>query len=495
MLEETFEQQQIKLLDAEELEKRKATFTRRLAKFEDFLYDRKQQFYWDIVYGECYEADGVDCAISEDDWPTKQLPGKEGSKRTVRLLPSKLIKNVKMGQMVDGSTWWPGGATLLENWVPTSSGLKYKLGALTYNTYCGPELHPAAIEESPEPWIKHVKELFPNPLEHEHFFNYAAHMLQFPETKVNHGIVVSGAQGIGKDTMLLPLRHGVGLWNVAEVGPDDIEESFNPHIQSVMLVINEVRPYNESHRASGFYNRIKPLLAAPPDSLPLHMKHMHKIYIKNVMRVFLTTNDYLTMFVPEEDRRLFIIHSSKAQNWAKQPYFEEMFRYLANGGKEAVVNWLLARDISEFKPGATPPMTEGKQQIIGATQIVRRNIINDAFDDMVGEGEPPLVFFNENLKTSYQVFDDEKILEAALRHSSLIHKMQELGYDIVKKEGNKPWRWKHTAGELHEDFKTQNAYVKKNITGVDRIKLIETAGKALAASRLARKSGRPVEVF
>ena len=39
-----------------------------------------------------------------------------------------------------------------------------------------------------------------------------------PGEKINHGLLIIGEQGIGKDTMLEPIKHIVGPWNFSEYG-------------------------------------------------------------------------------------------------------------------------------------------------------------------------------------------------------------------------------------------------------------------------------------
>ena len=486
--DESFEQQQIRLMVEAENERRAMTFRQRLAKFEDFRFDRDQVKYWDLYTGVLYTAPSVDSIIPQELWPTKTANTKGGGKRLVRTKPSLELQRVENGCVVDCSTWWPGRDLFLLNELVTQRGPQIKPGCITYNTYIAPDHSELDTEQTPDLWINHVKTLFPDEKEHEHFFNYAAHMLQKPHEKINHGVVVSGAQGIGKDTMLLPLRWGVGLWNTAEIGPDDIEARFNPYVQAVMLVVNEVRPHNEGHRASGFYNRMKPYLAAPPETLPMEMKQCHIVYVRNVMRVFLTTNDYQTMHVPEEDRRLFIMHSFLEPLWTENNYFKAIFNYFKTGGMSAVINWLLSRDLSGFEPGAHPPMTAGKFQVMTSTKMVRRSIIHEAFDAMVGDGPEPDVFFLPDLKNingeGAPSFDDLDALIAALRHPSLIHKIQELGYDCCRHPEAKKWRWKRTFEGKQIIFQTEIACVKKNIFAEKRWDLIDKEGRKRVTARV-----------
>lgn len=486
---ETFEQQQARLIIEEDEERREIEFIQRAGYLDEFRFDLDQCKFWDTVNGVLYHAQAMNARIPTDDWPTITVPGKkEGSFSLRKVKPSDAAQKFENGLVIDGSTWWPGESQLILNQLVTERGPQYKPGSITYNTYI-PADHSRLCpkDNGPDPWVAHVKRLFPIELEHNHFFDYAAHMLQFPEVKVNHGIVISGGQGIGKDTMLLPLRWGVGLWNTAEIGPDNIEDRFNPFVKSVMLVINEVRPHNESHRASSFYNRIKPYCAAPPESLPMEMKQCHIVYVQNVMRVFLTTNDYQTMHIPDEDRRLFVMHSFLPPQWADNDYFKVMFAYFKDGGMDAVVTWLLERDISHFEPGATPPMTEGKRQIMQSTLLTRRGPLAEAFEEMVGEGEPPNVFFLADLKEKLDWgLDEIEKLVQSFKHPSLLHKLQEIGYEIARNPDGKVWKWKKGTGAEVVQFKAALACVKKNVPGNARTELIHDEGRKRVLARVPK---------
>ena len=57
--------------------------------------------------------------------------------------------------------------------------------------------------------------------------------MQRPHEKINHGLVLGGLQGIGKDTLLEPVKQAVGPWNFAEVSPQQMLGRFNGFIKSV----------------------------------------------------------------------------------------------------------------------------------------------------------------------------------------------------------------------------------------------------------------------
>jgi hypothetical protein len=302
-------------------------------------------------------------------------------------------------------------------------------------------------------------------------------MIQRPEEKINHGLVMAGAQGIGKDTALIPVRRGVGEWNAAEVGPDAITSPYNGFVKSVLLVINEVRPHDEEFKANNFYNLLKPILASPPDMLPMTVKYANTIYVRNLCHVILTTNDPLSMYIPSEDRRLFVMSSGltdpKKSGAFAPDYFDKLYQWLyKDNGVEAAIRWLLARDISRAALHAPPPATRGKVAIIESAAQVRRTQADDVWDDFctnVYGGKYPLVVFHRDLTdyASTEGFDDAARQVAALSAKSFHFKMSERGYDMIKNPNGSEWK----AGK----FRSRTAFATREVNREEQLRLINEA--------------------
>ena len=453
-------------------EESEGQFQRRKRLMEDFRYDEQQEKYWDTTTGNLLAARSVDGAICKDDWPTKP-DGRSGELKPYS--PAAAINAVDTGLTVEGSTWWPGEERFIKDVVVSERGAMRLKGAVCYNSYIAPDREGLSDGSSPDRWIEHVKFLYPNPIEHNHFFDICAHMIQHPDEKVNHGLVMAGAQGIGKDTALLPVRKGVGEWNSAEVGPDAITSQYNGFLKSVLLVINEVRPHDEDHKASNFYNLLKPILAAPPDMLPMTLKYANTLYIRNLCHVILTTNDPLTMYVPAEDRRLFVMTSAledpKENDVFPENYFEEIYAYLDDGGSDAVIKWLLDRDLFEFNSTAPPPMTSGKKAIIESAHQVRRTFVDDLFEfysDKKNGGEKPEVIFHRDLIKfvgECDLFDDAAKVTNSLNAKNFHFKMAERGYDMMRNPDASEWK--------NGKFRTRMAFVRRDVPHdeqIDRIR-------------------------
>ena len=453
-------------------EEAQGQFTRRLRKLEDFRYDESQNKYWDITTGTLLMAAAVDGAVPREWWPT--VEDARGRLKPVR--PSVAINNISTGLTIETSTWWPGKPRFILDCVVNENGVLPQPGAICLNTYL--ESRRETSDADPGPWLDHVKFLFPEPAEHEHFFDFAAHCLQKPDEKVNHGIVIAGRQGIGKDTMLAPIRYGVGEHNTSEIDPEHILSRFNGWAKSVLLVCNEVRPYDDEHKASSFYNKLKPVLAAPPDMIGLELKHANTIHVRNLCHVVFTTNDPLSMYIPPEDRRLFVMTSAlqdpKREVVFPDGYFETLHAWLANGGLQAVAGWLERRDISAFDPAVPPGMTLGKELIIGSAADVRRSPIDDVLEKFKEQFPNMDVIFAKDLHDfahKSDLFDDAQAVKRALHAKTLHFKMEDRGYDAMRREDGSEYKSKQN-GRV---FRSRIAFCNQRVPPGDRRSMVEAA--------------------
>lgn len=422
---------------------------RRLARPEDYVFDKAQEQFWDLKDGTLHTEKSVDASIPIEFWrvevteppePEPNAPPRRGrpAQRRERLIPpSKDIQRVENDQFVENSTWWPGQPQVIRDWFVDANGFRHAPGRRAYNQYQAP---PASDGDATAcaPWLEHIRRLWPDAREHEYFFDYCAHMLQKPEEKCNAAIVLSGAQGIGKDAAMFPVRQAVGSWNVKNIDPDEIFSPYKPWLQTLMLVVNEVRPTKDEFHASSMYNILKPMIAAPPDTLPLNDKYQKLRFVINVMRVFITTNDWMAMYIPPEDRRMFIMHSALEKEWnlvAGLPdYFVDLFAWMETGGAANVAAWLMKRDLSGFNPKGVVYKTAGWEAVAGTWEEAEDGIAF-AIDAL---GKPDVLFGSELLNPQ---FDYQEDVAGMLKSPRKIgHRMQKAGYLLVKNpQGDGRW--------------------------------------------------------
>lgn len=455
---------------------------RRQASIKDYVYDKAQEAYWDIIDGTLHGKDAVDASIPLEGWRLVEAPSSEGGrgrpKKDKLVPPSTDVKRIENNQFVESSTWWPGQDVIINDFLITGDGCRPMPGRRAFNTYVPPPHFPPT-KEKPDRWVNHIKKLWPEEIEHNFFFDYCAHMIQRPEEKCNAAIVMSGTQGIGKDAALVPVKMAVGEWNSKNIDPDNLFDDYRPWLQTLMLVVDEVRPSKDEFHASSMYNTLKPIIAAPPNTLPLNDKYMKMRHIVNVVRTFLTTNDWLAMYVPEEDRRLFIMHSKLPAKWyemeGRPNYFADYWAWVEGPGIDAVHNFLMKRDISKFNPKANIAKTQGWHAVAGSWAPVE-----DGIEAVLRKiGSPPVVFAKELAEGA---FDYKEEITAMIRAPRKIsHRMLKAGYSLVRPPSGDSWRFQ--SAETGRDVESRLVFVREADfdTMAKAYEAIREHGKALAA--------------
>ena len=208
-------------------------------------------------------------------------------------------------------------------------------GNRVFNLYLPPIITPTS--GSVEPWLAHVKRVYPG--EADHILKWLAHRVQKPNEKINHALVLGGAQGIGKDTILEPLKHAVGPWNFTEVSPQQVLRRFNGFVKSVILRVSEARDLGEVDRFS-FYDHMKSYIAAPPDVLRVDEKHIREYSVINVCGVVITTNHKTDgIYLPADDRRHYVAWSHLTRDDFPNEYWKDLYRWYEVDGTQHVTHF------------------------------------------------------------------------------------------------------------------------------------------------------------
>ena len=278
------------------------------------------------------------------------------------------------------------------------------------------------------------------PDEADHIVPWLAHRVQRPQEKLNHALVLGGSQGIGKDTLLEPVKYGVGRWNFAEVSPQQVLGRFNDFLRSVVLRISEARDLGERDRFS-LYDHMKSLIAAPPDTLRVDEKHIPEYAIPNCCAVIITTNHKTDgIYLPSDDRRHFVTWSprQKEDERFQNGYWNDLWSYYHSGGLWHVAAYLRSLDISAFDPKAPPPKTTAFWSIVDSNRASEESELADAIDQL---GNPDaltsLQLQGKAVGTSlYEWLADRK------NRRTIPYRMEQCGYVPVRNPAANDGLWK-----------------------------------------------------
>jgi Family of unknown function (DUF5906) len=277
---------------------------------------------------------------------------------------------------VEQMTWVPGEPLTIDGRLIAEGGWFDRPGATTFNLYRPPVVREGNSANA-DRWVELVERVYPG--DAQHIISFCAHRIQYPAVKINHGLILGGAPGIGKDTILEPLKLGVGPWNFKEVSPQDIMSNYNDYMPCVVLRISEARDLGDVNRYA-FYDHTKTILATPPDVIRVNAKYMPQHYVVNVAGVIYTTNHRDGLYLPADDRRSYVAWSEAKQADFVSGFFPSFWHWYKSGGLENVVAHLAEYDLSKFDPKAPPKKTEAFWQIVGVGAAPEEAELADVLD-------------------------------------------------------------------------------------------------------------------
>jgi Family of unknown function (DUF5906) len=340
-----------------------------------------------------------------------------------------LDKNKPVEQM----TWAPGLPMIIPDRLVSAGGWIERRGVSCFNLYKSPEIkHGDATRAGP--WIKHVQNIYGEQAQHPIF--WLAHRVQRPQEKINHALVLGGLQGIGKDTMLEPVKRAVGPWNFSEVTPQHMFGRFNGFVKSVILRVSEARDLGDINRFS-FYDHMKIYTAAPPDVLRVDEKNLREYSVLNCCGVIITTNHKADgIFLPADDRRHYVAWSDAEKEDFAADYWTTLWGWYEHGGYGHVAAYLASLDISAFDPKAPPPKTAAFWDIVDASRAPEDAELADVLDRL-GNPDATTLVRVQNAATG----DFETWLRDRRNRRQLPYRFEQCGYVPVRNEAAKDGLW------------------------------------------------------
>lgn len=394
-------------------------------------------------------------APARDLWPKESVDGRFGRGTAAGLDQTKPVEQM---------TWAPGEPMIIRDKLMREGGWFPKPGDTVFNLYQPPIIIRGDKNEAGL-WIEHVYSVFEH--DTDHIVMWLAHRVQRPQEKINHAILLGGDPGIGKDSILEPVKRAVGPWNFAEVSPKQVMGRFNGFLKSVILRVSEARDLGEFDRFQ-FYEHMKTYIAAPPDVHRIDEKNLREHYIINVNGVIITTNYKADgIFLPENDRRHYVAWSERRKEEFSDDYWARFWRWLEHeNGYANVAAYLHELDISSFNPKAPPLQTAAFHEIVNSNRGSEEGELSDVLD---GLGWPNALTVS-NLRDAAEGTDFWGWLNDRKNRKAIPHKLSRVGYIPVTNEGASDGLWKIGG-------KRQVVYANKKLSPGERID---------AASRLFR---------
>lgn len=280
--------------------------------------------------------------------------------------------------------------------------------------------HIKPIAGNPEPFLKFMEYMFPNPEERGEVLRWTATLIARPEIRMEYGLLlVSERQGVGKTTLgssiLAPL---VGTQNVGYPTESQIVQSeFNGWLANKRLcVVNEIYS-GHSWKA---YNKLKS--AITDREIEVNEKYQRSYTIENWCHVFACSNSMRALRIEEDDRRWFYPEVTE-DKWPREK-FEDFHNWLKSGGLNIIRYW--AENFREYvQKGQPAPMTERKKELIVASRTEGQQEAAELAEALNRRGEPVVLTMKDIVGWVRQavqgkVYDSDLELRKAMKESGAI---------------------------------------------------------------------------
>ncbi len=427
------------LKEREEREARKANGKDTVIQLSDFVAYMPTHSYIFKPTCEMWPASSVNARL-----PSVTLNGKPTAPSTW------LDAHAPVEQM----TWAPGEPMLVKDKLIADGGWVERPGMTVFNLYRQPVIVPKP--GNVDRWLNHIRKLYPD--EADHIVRWFAHRRQRPQEKINHALVFGGLQGIGKDTILEPVKRAIGPWNFSEVSPIQVLGRFNGFLRSTIIRVSEARDLGDVNRFA-FYDHTKSITAAPPDVLRVDEKNLREYAVPNVVGVILTSNHKTDgIYLPADDRRHFVAWSSLCKDDFKDGYWRDLYGWYDNGGAEHVTAYLDTFDLSSFDAKAPPPKTQAFWEVVNANRAPENADLADAIDLL---GSPDALTLSDVIS---RCTDADFVLWLRDRKNTkrVPRRLEDCHYVAVRNEDSKDEMWR-------VDGKRQVIYAKTELSMRDRL--------------------------
>jgi hypothetical protein len=326
-------------------------------------------------------------------------------------------------------TWQPGSPEIIEGYVIQEGEWIAAPGRKVFNQYRAPDVIMGDASQA-GPWCDHIRAVYPD--EADHLFRWFAHRVQQPGEKINHALVLGGPPGVGKDSMIEPVKYAVGGWNFVEISPKQLLGRFNGFVKSIILRISEARDLGDIDRYA-FYDASKVYMAAPPNVLRCDEKHLREYAVANVCGMLITTN-YKTggLYLAPDDRRHFVAWSDRVKEDFSEEYWTRLWQWYEQGGRAHVAAFLAELDLSSFNPKAPPPKTPAFWKIADSYRAPEGGELADVVDAL---GNPDALTLDDLRNKANDEFRDW--LSDRKNRRAIPHRLDVAGYVPVRNPNDK----------------------------------------------------------
>ena len=227
-----------------------------------------------------------------------------------------------------------------------------------------------------QPFVDHITWLWGENA--PQFLDWLAHIEQQPGILPHYGwLHIAPNHGLGRNWIAGILAR---VWKGYVATAFDLSSALNSQFNGrlagkILAVVDEINEGNgnRSHQTAQALKRL-----VTEETRPINPKYGRQHDEWNACRWLIFSNSETALPLERGDRRFWVVRSDHYPQGAK--HYADLYRLRDDPEfVGAVVEFLRARDISSFNPGAHPPMTTAKAELLNNT----RSEAEAALDDVI----------------------------------------------------------------------------------------------------------------
>ncbi len=223
-----------------------------------------------------------------------------------------------------------------------------------YNTWSGFAVSPAPGDCTL--FLDHAKNIICDGDEenYEWMMDWLADLVQEPHDPKGCAIVMVGGQGTGKGAFAETIASLFGPHSRHLIDDSHLTSNFNAHLLDAIVVFADEITWGGNKKSAG---KLKGMVTGK--HLVGERKGIDALTYDNMIHLIIASNSDWVVPTDNDSRRWFVVHVADDQA-NNRDYFEPLFHEIENGGKEALLHFLLHRKITRNLRLA--PRTKALQQ-------------------------------------------------------------------------------------------------------------------------------------
>lgn len=221
-----------------------------------------------------------------------------------------------------------------------------------------------AVAGDCEPYLQHVLNVAcsGDATTYHYLIHWMAHAVQRPGEAGQVAIVLKGKQGTGKGTIAKHFGSLFGRHFVHVANAEHLIGKFNAHLRDCVILFADEAFYAGDKKHESV---LKALVTE--DTIVVEKKGIDVEFESNCVHLIMASNEKWVAPVSLGDRRFFVLAVSDA-HVRESSYFAALDAHMRNGGREALLHYLMHLDLKDFdirKRPATEALADEKGYTLG----------------------------------------------------------------------------------------------------------------------------------